>query len=138
GAYAGKPEPDLLGMLDLVALATVCDVVPLKDANRAFVAKGLKVLRLRHNAGLRALADAARVDEAPSTYSLGFILGPRINAGGRIGASGLGARLLATDEEVEARAIAGKLEALNAERKAIEARMLEEAFARADAAIEDS
>ncbi len=138
GAYAGRPEPDLLGMLDLVALATVCDVVPLKDANRAFVAKGLKVLRLRHNVGLRALADAARLDEAPSSYSLGFILGPRINAGGRIGASGLGARLLATDDEVEARAIAGKLEALNAERKAIEARMLEEAFARADAAIEDS
>ncbi len=138
GAYAGRPEPDLLGMLDLVALATVCDVVPLKDANRAFVAKGLKVLRLRLNVGLRALADAARLDEAPSSYSLGFILGPRINAGGRIGASGLGARLLATDDEVEARAIAGKLEALNAERKAIEARMLEEAFARADAAIEDS
>lgn len=138
GAYAGRPEPDLLGMLDLVALATVCDVVPLKDANRAFVAKGLKVLRLRHNVGLRALADAARLDEAPSTYSLGFILGPRINAGGRIGASGLGARLLATGNEVEARAIAGKLEALNAERKAIEARMLEEAFARADAAIEES
>jgi single-stranded-DNA-specific exonuclease len=138
GAYAGRPEPDLLGMLDLVALATVCDVVPLKDANRAFVAKGLKVLRLRHNVGLRALADAARLDEVPSSYSLGFILGPRINAGGRIGASGLGARLLATDDEVEARAIAGKLEALNAERKAIEARMLEEAFAQADAAIEDS
>ena len=138
GTYAGRPEPDLLGMLDLVALATVCDVVPLKDANRAFVAKGLKVLRLRHNVGLRALADAARIDEAPSSYSLGFILGPRINAGGRIGASGLGARLLATDDEVEARAIAGKLEALNAERKAIEARMLEEAFARADAAIETS
>jgi len=138
GAYAGRPEPDLLGMLDLVALATVCDVVPLKDANRAFVAKGLKVLRLRQNVGLRALADAARLDEAPSSYSLGFILGPRINAGGRIGASGLGARLLATDDEVEARAIAGQLEALNAERKAIEARMLEEAFARADAAIEES
>lgn len=136
GVYQGKPEPDLLGLLDLVALATVCDVVPLKDANRAFVAKGLKVLRLRHNAGLRALADSARLDEAPSTYSLGFILGPRINAGGRVGASGLGARLLATDDEVEARAIAAKLEALNTERKAIEARMLEEAFARADACLE--
>jgi single-stranded-DNA-specific exonuclease len=136
GFYAGRPEPDLLGLLDLVALATVCDVVPLKDANRAFVAKGLQVLRLRHNAGLRALADAARLDEAPSTYSLGFILGPRINAGGRIGASGLGARLLATDDDVEARAIAAKLEALNTERKAIEDRMLEEAFARAEAAIE--
>jgi len=134
--YSGRPEPDLLGLLDLVALATVCDVVPLKDANRAFVAKGLKVLRLRHNAGLRALADTARLDEAPTTYSLGFILGPRINAGGRIGASQLGARLLATDDEVEARAIAAKLEALNAERKAVEGRMLEEAFTRAEASLE--
>ncbi|MHA1517247.1 MAG: single-stranded-DNA-specific exonuclease RecJ [Alphaproteobacteria bacterium] len=138
GFYADRPEPDLLGVLDLVALATVCDVVPLKDANRAFVAKGIQVLRLRHNAGLCALADAARLDEAPSTYSLGFILGPRINAGGRIGASGLGARLLATEDDVEARAIAAKLDALNTERKAIEDCMLEEAFARAEAAIEES
>lgn len=138
GFYAGRTEPDLLGLLDLVALATVCDVVPLKDANRAFVAKGLQVLRLRHNAGLRALADTARLDEAPSTYSLGFILGPRINAGGRIGASGLGARLLATEDDVEARAIAAKLEALNAERKSIEDRMLEEAFVRAETVIDAS
>ena len=136
GFYDGAPEPDLLGLLDLVALATVCDVVPLQDLNRAFVVKGLKVLRLRHNAGLRALADAARLDEAPSTYSLGFILGPRINAGGRIGASGLGAKLLATDDDIEAAAIASRLEALNAERKAIEERMLEEAFARAETALE--
>ena len=128
GFYAGQPEPDLLGLLDLVALATVCDVVPLKGANRALVAKGLHVLRLRHNAGLRALADAAGIDAAPSCYTLGFILGPRINAGGRTGASALGARLLATDDDLEARGIAAKLEALNAERKAIEARMLEEAF----------
>ena len=136
GAYRERPEPDLLGLLDLVALATVCDVVPLRDLNRAFVAKGLKVLRLRHNAGLRALADTARLDEAPSTYSLGFILGPRINAGGRVGASGLGARLLAIDDEVEARSIAAKLEALNAERKMIEERMLEEGFALAEASLE--
>jgi single-stranded-DNA-specific exonuclease len=135
GFYGGTPEPDLLGLLDLVALATVCDVVPLHGANRAFVAKGLQVLRLRHNAGLRALADAARLDEAPTSYSLGFVLGPRINAGGRVGASGLGARLLATDDEVEARSIAAKLEALNTQRKAIEDRMLEEAFARAEAAV---
>jgi len=135
GFYQDRPEPDLLGLLDLVALATVCDVVPLKDVNRAFVAKGLQVLRLRNNVGLRALADAARLDEAPSTYSLGFILGPRINAGGRIGASGLGARLLATDDEVEAAAIAAKLDALNAERKTIETMMLEDAVARAEAAI---
>ena len=135
GYYQGTPEPDLLGLLDLVALATVCDVVPLKAANRAFVAQGLKVLRLRHNAGLRALADAARLDEAPTSYSLGFVLGPRINAGGRIGASGLGARLLASDDEVEAGGIATKLEALNAERKVIEERMLEEAFAHAEASV---
>jgi single-stranded-DNA-specific exonuclease len=133
--YEGRAEPDLLGLLDLVALATVCDVVPLKDINRAFVAKGLRALRLRQNAGLRALADAARLEQAPSTYSLGFILGPRINAGGRIGAPGLGARLLVSEDEVEAHAIAGKLEALNAERKAIEERMLQEALVRADAMI---
>lgn len=135
GYYRDRPEPDLLGLLDLVALATVCDVVPLREANRAFVAQGLKVLRLRHNQGLRALADEARIDEAPTSYTLGFILGPRINAGGRVGASSLGARLLATDDEIEARAIAAKLEALNAERRAIEERMLEEAFALAEASL---
>lgn len=136
GFYQNSPEPDLLGLLDLVALATVCDVVPLKDANRAFVAKGLRVLRARHNQGLRALADSARIDEAPTSYTLGFILGPRINAGGRVGASSLGARLLATEDEIEARGIAAKLEALNAARKAIEERMLEEAFAFAEAALD--
>ncbi len=135
GFYRNLPEPDLLGLLDLVALATVCDVVPLRDANRAFVAKGLKVLRLRHNQGLRALADAARIDQAPTCHTLGFILGPRINAGGRVGASSLGARLLATDDEIEARGIAAQLEALNAERRAIEERMLEEAFASAEASL---
>ena len=135
GYYRGRAEPDLLGLLDLVALATVCDVVPLKDANRAFVAKGLKVLRLRNNAGLRALADTARIDAAPTPYTLGFILGPRINAGGRVGSSHLGAKLLACDDDIEARAISAKLEALNAERKAIEERMLEDAFARAEAAL---
>ncbi len=135
GFYRDHPEPDLLGLLDLVALATVCDVVPLKDLNRAFVAKGLKVLRLRHNAGLRALADVARIDAAPTSYALGFILGPRINAGGRVGASGLGAKLLATDDDIEARAIAERLETMNAERKAIEEHMLEDAFARAEATL---
>jgi single-stranded-DNA-specific exonuclease len=92
-------------------------------------------LRLRHNQGLRALADAARIDEAPTSYTLGFILGPRINAGGRVGASSLGARLLATEDEIEARAIAAKLETLNAERRAIEERMLAEAFAAAEATL---
>lgn len=132
GAYLRQPEPDLLRLLDLVALATICDVVPLKEVNRAFVAQGLKVLRLRHNQGLRALADAARVESAPNGYTLGFILGPRINAGGRIGASSLGAKLLACDDEVEARSLAAKLEALNAKRKAVEEDMLAEAFALAE------
>ena len=135
GYYRDRAEPDLLSLLDLVALATVCDVVPLKDANRAFVAKGLKVMRLRHNQGLRALADVARIDEAPTCYTLGYILGPRINAGGRVGASSLGARLLGCDDEIDARAIAAKLEALNTERRAIEERMLEEAFAHAEASL---
>ena len=135
GFYGNSPEPDLLGLLDLVALATVCDVVPFRDVNRAFVAQGLKVLRLRKNQGLRALADAARIDAAPTCYALGFVLGPRINAGGRVGASSLGARLLATDDDIEARALAAKLEAFNAERKAIEERMLEEAFASAEASV---
>jgi single-stranded-DNA-specific exonuclease len=136
GAYAQNAEPDLLGLLDLVALATVCDVVPLKGVNRALVAKGLRVLRHRHNVGLRALADVARIDAAPTCYTLGYILGPRINAGGRVGASGLGAKLLATDDESEARIIAAKLEALNTERKAIEERMLAEAFVAAERALE--
>jgi single-stranded-DNA-specific exonuclease len=136
GFYRHGVEPDLLGLLDLVALATVCDVVPLKGVNRALVAKGLKVLRLRNNAGLRALADVARIESAPTCYTLGFILGPRINAGGRVGASGLGAKLLACDDESEARAIAAKLEALNAERKAIEERMLVEAFSLAARALD--
>jgi single-stranded-DNA-specific exonuclease len=135
-AHAQNAEPDLLALLDLVALATVCDVVPLKGVNRALVAKGLKVLQHRRNAGLRALADVARIDAAPTCYTLGYILGPRINAGGRVGASGLGAKLLATDDESEARVIAAKLEALNTERKVIEERMLAEAFALAESAIE--
>jgi single-stranded-DNA-specific exonuclease len=137
GYYRDRPEPDLLGLLDLVALATVCDVVPLKDTNRAFVAQGLKVLRLRNNQGLRALADAARIDAAPTCFTLGFILGPRINAGGRVGASSLGARLLACDDEIEARGIAAKLEAANTERKAIEERILKEAFALAENSLEE-
>jgi single-stranded-DNA-specific exonuclease len=134
--YSTTPEPDLLGLLDLVALATICDVVPLKGVNRALVAKGLKVLRLRSNPGLRALADAARIETAPDCYTLGFILGPRINAGGRVGASSLGAELLATDDDVAARGIAQKLEIMNAERRAIEARLLEEAFGLGEAQAE--
>ena len=128
--------PDLLGLLDLVALATVCDVVPLKGLNRAFVAKGLQAMRQRHNVGLRALADAAALAVAPTTYHLGFVLGPRINAGGRIGDAALGARLLSTDDETEAARIAVLLDKLNRERKAIEKQMLDEAMAHADTLVE--
>ncbi|HWB46485.1 MAG TPA: single-stranded-DNA-specific exonuclease RecJ [Hyphomicrobiaceae bacterium] len=135
--YSGaRAAPDLLALLDLVALATVCDVVPLKALNRAYVIKGLQVMQLRRNTGLRALADAAGLNVAPTPYHLGFVLGPRINAGGRIGDSGLGARLLATDDEVEAARIAALLDKLNRERKALEARMLEEALVRAERMLE--
>lgn len=129
------PAPDLLAWLDLVALATICDLVPLKGLNRAFVKQGLKVMRHRQNVGLRALLDRAGLKEAPHAGTLGFILGPRINAGGRIGECGLGANLLATDDEAEATRIAESLERLNAERRAIELRICEEAVARAEAAL---
>ena len=131
-----RREPDLLGLLDLVALATVCDVVPLKGLNRAYVAKGLQAMRQRRNTGLRALADAAGLAVAPTPYHLGFVLGPRINAGGRIGDAALGSRLLACDDEVEAARIAVLLDKLNRERKAVEARMLEEAVAHAERLLE--
>jgi single-stranded-DNA-specific exonuclease len=130
-------EPDLLAELDLVALATVCDVVPLVGLNRAYVTKGLQVMRARANGGLRALFDAAGLDQAPTPYHLGYILGPRINAGGRIGDSGLGARLLSTAEPSEAQRIAETLERLNKDRKAIETQTLEQAMAMADQIVED-
>src|SRR5262245_16800602 len=132
-SYNGGGAPvDLLEMLDLVALATVCDVVPLRGLNRAYVARGLQVLRQRRNTGLKALADAAGLAVEPTAYHLGFVLGPRINAGGRIGDAGLGARLLALADETEAARIAALLDKLNRERKAIETQMLEEAMLRAD------
>jgi single-stranded-DNA-specific exonuclease len=137
GHYATASDaPALLELLDLVALATVADVVPLTGLNRAFVTQGLKVMRQRANTGLRALADAAGLDEPPNTYHLGYILGPRINAGGRIGDAALGARLLATGDEADAARIAELLDRLNKERKAIETRILEEAIAEADRMIE--
>jgi single-stranded-DNA-specific exonuclease len=137
GRYtAARPEPDLLSLLDLVALSTVCDVVPLTGLNRAYVRTGLKVLHRRRNIGLTALMDAAGLDQPPTPYHLGFVLGPRINAGGRIGDAALGARLLAGGNEVEAARIAQLLDKLNRERKAIEARMLEEAAAQAERLVE--
>ncbi|TMJ70127.1 MAG: single-stranded-DNA-specific exonuclease RecJ, partial [Alphaproteobacteria bacterium] len=131
-----SPPADLLALLDLVGLATVCDVVPLEGLNRAYVTKGLQAMRQRRNTGLRALADAAGLAVPPTPYHLGFVLGPRINAGGRIGDAALGARLLATDDEMEAARIAVLLDKLNRERKAIEARMLEEAVANAERLVE--
>ncbi len=131
-----RKAPDLLQLLDLVALATICDVVPLTGLNRAYVHKGLQVMRHRRNAGLRALADVAGLQEAPNAYHLGFILGPRINAGGRIGNAALGAQLLSCDDDLEARNIAEQLDRYNSERKAMEGVMLEEAVAAADQMIE--
>jgi single-stranded-DNA-specific exonuclease len=130
GWYNGsRAEPDLRGWLDLVALGTICDVVPLTGVNRALVAQGLKVLARRGNPGLATLADIAGIGETPGCYHAGFLLGPRINAGGRIGAADLGVRLLTTDDPGEAQALARRLDALNAERRAIEQAVLGAAIA---------
>ena len=117
---AGAKGPDLMALLDLVALATVADVAPLIEANRALVRQGLKVMAQRQRPGLVALADVSRMDAQPSTYHLGFLLGPRVNAGGRIGKADLGARLLSTDSMIEAEAMAERLDELNRERRDIE------------------
>lgn len=117
---AGRKGPDLIAMLDLVALATVADVAPLVGVNRAFVVQGLKVMARRARLGLVALSDIGRLDTAPKPYHLGFVLGPRINAGGRIGQADLGARLLSCRDADEARALAARLDTLNTERRAIE------------------
>ncbi len=132
---AGRPEPDLLGLLDLVALGTVADVVPLIGLNRAYVAKGLVALRRRERPGLTALMDVARLSGPPEAWHLGFLLGPRINAGGRIGRADLGARLLMEDDPVEAMRIAEELDRLNRDRQAIEQATLAQAEAEAMAAL---
>ena len=126
---ADRAEPDLRRWLDLVALGTICDVVPLTGVNRALVAQGLKVMAARANIGLAALADVARLSEAPGTYHAGFLLGPRVNAGGRVGAAELGARLLSTEDPTEAAEIARRLDAYNAERRQIEEAVLAAAIA---------
>lgn len=128
----GRPEPDLLQWLDIVALGTVCDQVRLVGVNRALVAQGLKIMAGRANAGLRALADVAKLDQKPEAWHLGFMLGPRINAGGRVGRPDLGSRLLACDDDEEAGAIARELDAFNAERREIEAQVLEQALMQAE------
>ena len=136
GFWSGsRPEPDLLAALQLVALGTVADVVPLTGLNRAFVAKGLIALRRREHPGLTALMDVARLTGPPEAWHLGFLLGPRINAGGRIGRADLGARLLLEEDPTECARIAGELDRLNQERRAIEQATLAEAEAEALAAL---
>lgn len=126
--YTSRPEPSLIDFLDLVALGTVCDVMPLTGLNRTFVSQGLKVLGKRNNLGLKALSDISGLDEKPTPYHLGFVLGPRINAGGRVGESFLGSRLLSTDSPEEACEIAKMLDAYNQERRSLEAEALEQAL----------
>ena len=132
---AERPEPDLLRFLDLVALGTVADVVPLKGLNRAFVTKGLLALRRRQNPGLTALMDAARLGGPPQAWHLGFLLGPRINAGGRIGRATLGVDLLMQDDPAACMSLAGELDRLNRERQGIELATLVQAEAEAMAAL---
>ena len=129
GFFSGRPEPRLIDLLDLVALGTVADVAQLKGLNRAFVAQGLKVMAAGRNPGLAALVGVSRLKRAPQCADLGFALGPRINAGGRVGKSDLGVRLLTTDDPAEAAAIAAELECLNEERRTIEAVVQAEAEA---------
>lgn len=129
GFFAARPEPKLLDLLDIVALGTVADVAALKGLNRAFVAQGLKVMAQRRNIGMNALIEASRLTRAPTATDLGFALGPRINAGGRVGKSDLGVRLLTTGDADEARGIAEELNQLNEERRAIEAEVQQSAEA---------
>jgi single-stranded-DNA-specific exonuclease len=128
----GHAEPSLLNWLDLVALGTVCDVVPLKGVNRALAAQGLKVMAERGNIGIAALADVAGVDRRLDAYHAGFVLGPRVNAGGRVGESGLGVRLLSTEDPAEARALAQRLNDYNRARQEIEQGVLAEALDQAE------
>lgn len=129
GFFADRAEPKLLDLLDIVALGTVADVAALKGLNRAFVAQGLKVMAQRRNIGMNALIEASRLTRAPTATDLGFALGPRINAGGRVGKSDLGVRLLTTEDADEARGIAEELNRLNEERRAIEAEVQQSAEA---------
>ena len=129
----GHAEPDLMAWLDLVALGTICDVVPLTGVNRALVSQGLKIMARRDNPGIAALADVAGLDERPGAYHAGFVLGPRVNAGGRVGESGLGARLLSIDDAAEIADIAGKLDRYNKQRREIETAVLDRAMELAEA-----
>ncbi len=135
GFFAARREPDLLALLDIVALATVCDVMPLTGLNRAFVTQGLRVMARRERPGIAALLEVAQATERPTATTLGYALGPRINAGGRIGEAGLGLRLLLCDDLVEARAMAATLDAVNRQRQVVEASMLEAAMQAAEAQV---
>lgn len=125
--YGSKPQPNLISLLDLVALGTVCDVMPLHGVNRAFVKQGLKVMAQRCNLGLKVLSDVSGVAEKPTAYHLGFVLGPRINAGGRVGEAGLGSMLLRCDDELVCQNAAQKLNIFNDDRKIVEQTVLEQA-----------
>ncbi|MGB0696749.1 MAG: single-stranded-DNA-specific exonuclease RecJ [Rhodospirillaceae bacterium] len=147
---ANRPEPDLMALLDLVALGTVCDMVPLVGVNRALVTQGLKVMRRSWvpkassgvsgsrpsggNIGLGALISSAGLNDAPTAFHLGYMLGPRVNAGGRVGRAGLGAELLSCDDPTQADRMAAELEAFNGARKDIEAAVLAEAMEQVEAA----
>ena len=137
GWFEQNKEPDLLQWLDLVALGTVCDVVPLTGLNRALTVQGIKVLARRGNAGLRAIGDITKLDVRPGTYHLGFVFGPRINAGGRVGRAELGTRLLSTDDPAEANHLANELDAFNRERQDIEGGMVVQATAMAEEVVAD-
>ncbi|EIM28859.1 single-stranded-DNA-specific exonuclease RecJ [Microvirga lotononidis] len=136
GFFQGRAEPDLMGSLDLVALATVADVVPLIGLNRAFVRQGLAIMKSRRRVGLAALLDTAGLAGAPESWHLGYLVGPRINAGGRIGDAALGSRLLLTEDPVQAGRLAAELDRLNRERQAIEVVAVAEAEAQAMMALE--
>ena len=132
GFFQTRKEPDLLGLLDLVALATVCDVMPLTGLNRALVTQGLKVMARRARPGIAALLDVAQAKDRPTAFTCGFALGPRINAAGRISEADLGVRLLLCDDELEARSLAATLDAVNRQRQEVELSMLETAMAEAE------
>lgn len=132
-----RAEPNLMEWLDIVALGTVCDVVPLTGVNRALVTQGLKVMAKRGNPGISALSDVAGVKERPDAYHLGYVLGPRVNAGGRVGQSDLGSRLLWTDSAEEATALALRLHEYNLDRQEIEAAVLFEAIEQAESIADD-
>ncbi|WP_428483998.1 single-stranded-DNA-specific exonuclease RecJ [Rhodopila sp.] len=135
GFFAGRPEPDLIELLDLVALATVCDVMPLTGLNRALVCQGLKVMARRTRPGITALLEVAQAREKLNAATCGFALGPRINAGGRISEADLGLRLLLTEDRVEALALAERLDAVNRQRQDVEAGIMEAAMRSAEAQV---